>query len=441
MMLGKQFDGIWHTGIEVYGIEYFFGGGGIMKAPPHQVETEYGMKPVNIIELGSTEIPQDVFEEFVRECEAGRFSGPSYNLIENNCNNFSDEASQFLLGVGIPEHIISLPKEVMATPLGQMLMPMLSQMSTPGAHASQNIHHAAPPMANPVSQSNSVSAPLVKSSSSLEEALTNIRTADAPMEARELCLSTLSKLSSNFVTDPSNEKFSSVSMSVAAIQKRIGSVSGGLAALESIGFIKQSDGVTYRISTPAAPSLIATIVKNRDLVDRHLEFLRNPKAAHPSAATTTAAPPAATPAGGLPPNLMDLLRNVGGATGSGSNPMQTLQQIAQNRDVRNQAMNALQSNPQLMHMAQNLSGQLNQGHDQQPGLDFSSILNSLQGASKPQAAPPAPAAGRPEAGSTYNSEVNALLGMGFADEIAIRAALTAAEGDMAEAVAILSGRG
>ena len=49
------------------------------------------------------------------------------DLFTNNCNNFSDEACKFLLGRGIPEDIINLPQEFLATPMGQMLRPMLSQ--------------------------------------------------------------------------------------------------------------------------------------------------------------------------------------------------------------------------------------------------------------------------------------------------------------------------
>ena len=31
---GKQIDGVWHTGVVVYGREYFFGGGGIEYCEP-----------------------------------------------------------------------------------------------------------------------------------------------------------------------------------------------------------------------------------------------------------------------------------------------------------------------------------------------------------------------------------------------------------------------
>ena len=50
------------------------------------------------------------------------------DLFHNNCNNFSDEVSHFLLGTGIPAHITGLPAEVLSTPLGQSLKPMIEGM-------------------------------------------------------------------------------------------------------------------------------------------------------------------------------------------------------------------------------------------------------------------------------------------------------------------------
>lgn len=51
----------------------------------------------------------------------------TYNVMENNCNNFTNECNNFLLGHNIPSEIIDLPKIFMSTPLGQMMAPMLSQ--------------------------------------------------------------------------------------------------------------------------------------------------------------------------------------------------------------------------------------------------------------------------------------------------------------------------
>jgi hypothetical protein len=102
---------------------------------------------------------------------AERYTAESYNLFRNNCNNFSDELAQLLCGVGIPQHITGLaclagrsgrngtirqsplpaprmrldaarhqhaqaplrpcagmPDEVLSTPFGQMIAPMLHDM-------------------------------------------------------------------------------------------------------------------------------------------------------------------------------------------------------------------------------------------------------------------------------------------------------------------------
>eukprot|EP00388_Colpodella_angusta_P000645 GDKJ01002277.1.p1 GENE.GDKJ01002277.1~~GDKJ01002277.1.p1 ORF type:complete len:497 (-),score=180.52 GDKJ01002277.1:133-1623(-) len=468
MMLGKQIDGIWHTGIEVFGLEYFFGSGGIMKAPPHVVEAEYGMQPVDVIPLGETSIPQDIFDEFVKECENGNFHGSKYNIIENNCNNFSDECAQFLTGAGIPHHIVSLPKEIMATPFGQMLFPMLSSMSTPGSQASSNVSRAVPNTPSPSTAADAGSSPLAP----LHAALTEVRIADSSLETRELCLSTISKLLANFISDPSNEKFASVSISVPAIQKRICSIPAGATALDAAGFKKQSDGVTFRISSSSLSSSDMKFLRDaKALVDKHLDFLKNPLGPAPS-------PPQSTPSNNnnttttnsagssnVQSSIAGLLSSLASPPGSGdaaamSNPLATLQNIVADRNFRNQAMTALQTNPDLAQMAQTLASSLsnnaNQSQstnsssaaDNQQRLDFSSLLNAhIQGASHlPPQAPPArqtvqTGANKPsqqQQNATRSLEVNALLGMGFSDEVAIRAALEATGGNMSEAVGILS---
>ena len=123
MQSGKQIDGIWHTGIVVYGREYFFGGG-IQAAMPGQ--TMAG-RPGQIIDIGYTRLPPAVFHEFL-ESVSHRFTTATYSLLEHNCNNFSNEASIFLTGKPIPAFITGLPAEALATPFGQMLLPMIQQM-------------------------------------------------------------------------------------------------------------------------------------------------------------------------------------------------------------------------------------------------------------------------------------------------------------------------
>lgn len=85
MLIGQQVDAIYHTSIVVYGREYFFGGGICNMAPK---TTPYG-KPIQEIPLGETEIPQDVFEDYLKELDH-KYTPEKYDLIEHNCNMFTE---------------------------------------------------------------------------------------------------------------------------------------------------------------------------------------------------------------------------------------------------------------------------------------------------------------------------------------------------------------
>ena len=122
-LLGRQIDGVWHTGIVVHGQEYYFGGGIQVGYPGG---THFG-RPMQVIPMGETHIPEELLQEFLAEISP-RFTMHTYNLLRWNCNNFSNEVAQFLVGKEIPSHILSLPDDVMNTPLGQQLMPFLNMM-------------------------------------------------------------------------------------------------------------------------------------------------------------------------------------------------------------------------------------------------------------------------------------------------------------------------
>jgi len=53
--------------------------------------------PTKSIELGETEIPEEMFMELLKDL-APRFSMQTYNVMKNNCNNFTDAAAELLLG-------------------------------------------------------------------------------------------------------------------------------------------------------------------------------------------------------------------------------------------------------------------------------------------------------------------------------------------------------
>ncbi|XAR58718.1 hypothetical protein NMG60_11014214 [Bertholletia excelsa] len=123
--LGKAIEGIWHTGLVVYGNEYYFGAG-VQHSPAGT--TPYGT-PIRMVDLGVTHVPKDVFETYLQEISP-RYTAENYSLLTHNCNNFTNEVAQFLVGATIPDYILNLPNEVMSSPMGPLILPMIQNLET-----------------------------------------------------------------------------------------------------------------------------------------------------------------------------------------------------------------------------------------------------------------------------------------------------------------------
>lgn len=76
------------------------------------------------MDIGYTELTEDLFMEFLREISP-RFTERTYDVFKHNCNNFSNECANFLMGADIPRDILDLPSMFLSTPLGRMIAPML----------------------------------------------------------------------------------------------------------------------------------------------------------------------------------------------------------------------------------------------------------------------------------------------------------------------------
>ena len=122
-ILGKQIEGIWHTGIVVFGQEYFYGGGICIERPSG---TPYGT-PVQKVNMGTTNRTPEEFNQFLKSV-SHRFTMEAYHLLHHNCNNFTDECCRFLVGKGIPSNITGLPAEVLQTPIGKSFEPLINSM-------------------------------------------------------------------------------------------------------------------------------------------------------------------------------------------------------------------------------------------------------------------------------------------------------------------------
>ncbi|RZF48892.1 hypothetical protein LSTR_LSTR003272 [Laodelphax striatellus] len=123
-------EGIWHTSIVIYGKEHFFGSDGISICDPGG--TALG-EPQRTVDLGVTYIPRAVFEDYLEGLRTSTFRGDQYSLFKHNCNNFSNELSQFLVGQQIPQYILNLPEHILAklsgSGFGQQLNGILSNLS------------------------------------------------------------------------------------------------------------------------------------------------------------------------------------------------------------------------------------------------------------------------------------------------------------------------
>jgi len=130
--LGPQFaiDVVPHTGLVVYGNEYYFGGG-IQSENPAHFRRSTGMVPMQVQFLGRTTVTQAQFETWCRQMQqSGQYDARAYDLLSRNCNNFChDAALQGLqLATGVPTWILEVPSRFLASPMGQMMRPMLENM-------------------------------------------------------------------------------------------------------------------------------------------------------------------------------------------------------------------------------------------------------------------------------------------------------------------------
>ena len=123
-LIGKQIEGIWHTGVCVFGKEYFYGGGICIGEPK---KTPYGY-PVKELDYGFTNKTPEEMREYIKSINS-QFTLNTYDVLNHNCNHFTDAALFFLVGKHLPDSILKQHEEILNTPMGQMFRPMLENMS------------------------------------------------------------------------------------------------------------------------------------------------------------------------------------------------------------------------------------------------------------------------------------------------------------------------
>lgn len=125
-----------HTAILAFGREYYFGGG--IQNCTHGEFTAYsGLMPIEIQSLGHTTLTQQQFEAWCTTVGASEFAPETYDLLQHNCNTFSNVAATRGLGLGqgVPQWILDVPGRFLASPMGQMIRPILDNMQLQGPGA------------------------------------------------------------------------------------------------------------------------------------------------------------------------------------------------------------------------------------------------------------------------------------------------------------------
>uniref|UniRef100_A0A2P2J9J0 PPPDE domain-containing protein n=1 Tax=Rhizophora mucronata TaxID=61149 RepID=A0A2P2J9J0_RHIMU len=103
--------GIYHSGVEVHGVEYAFGAhdystSGVFEVEPRQCP---GFKFRKSIFVGTTCLDPTQVREFMEQ-HAASYHGDTYHLIVKNCNHFCKDICYKLTGKPIPKWVNRLAK-------------------------------------------------------------------------------------------------------------------------------------------------------------------------------------------------------------------------------------------------------------------------------------------------------------------------------------------
>ncbi|KAI9181112.1 hypothetical protein LWI28_011581 [Acer negundo] len=103
--------GIFHTGVEVYGIEYAFGAhdystSGVFEVEPRQCP---GFRFRKSIFMGTTSLDPLEVRDFM-ERQSANYIGDTYHLIVKNCNHFCEDICLKLTGNPIPKWVNRLAR-------------------------------------------------------------------------------------------------------------------------------------------------------------------------------------------------------------------------------------------------------------------------------------------------------------------------------------------
>ena len=112
-ILAKPIEGIWHTGVIIDNHEYFYGNGIQRLEHSEFIKLQNNLFPCETFDYGDTNRSIGEIEEFISNNNEV-YSIDKYNLIEHNCNHFTNKFSKFLVDRELPNDIVNQASDIMS---------------------------------------------------------------------------------------------------------------------------------------------------------------------------------------------------------------------------------------------------------------------------------------------------------------------------------------
>lgn len=336
-----------HTGIAVFGKEYFFGGGPQTGIPGQSVPVPVAQ----VLELGETSKTCEELEAYIRDVLSIQHTEQNYDLLKHNCNHYADDVAKFLLdGKGLPSGIVNVAEEALSTPQGQTLKVMIENMErsmrSGGASMNPFGSQASMPSAAPVPAPVTADEP-----GELQAALAEL--AKNETEVRRTALQMLLKMTKNVEENPTEPKFRRIKMANPAFQKKVEAATGGVDVMMAAGWLPDTspEGEDCWLLGDAATSMQASVSKR---LSEELKKLPAPPTPAPAPVPAPVPSPSPGGYGGMPsPGGFPGLGGLPGGLppGMANNPM--MQQMMNNPQMMQQAQQMMQD-PNMMSQVQQM---------------------------------------------------------------------------------------